>query len=152
MSRAKTEYVCLNGTPLGSVHMQSDQFKYPGSTLLKERWWHEYSYKQEDTVWMEQLEEDVRRPMRQESTTTREGKYIFCTNHNGRQLGSKVFICNKLDVSKHPRSTLQHVMLNVAAMYRPVQCPAVNTQYYMIYYYLSIFVIVCVITREHFHA
>ena len=39
MSRAKTEYMCLNGTPLGSVHMQSDQqpqvteFKYPGSTL-----------------------------------------------------------------------------------------------------------------------
>ena len=26
-------------------------------------------------MWMEQLEEDVRRPMRQESTTTREGKY-----------------------------------------------------------------------------
>ena len=25
-------------------------------------------------MWMEQLEEDVRRPMRQESTTTREGK------------------------------------------------------------------------------
>ena len=64
--------------------------------------------------------------------------YIFCTNHNGRQLGSKVFICNKLDVSKHPRSTLQHVMLNAAAMYRPVQCPAVNTQYYMIYYYISL--------------
>ena len=38
----------------------------------------------------------------------------FCTKHNGRQLGSKVFICNKLDVSKHPRSTLQHVMLNAA--------------------------------------
>ena len=63
---------------------------------------------------------------------------IFCTKHNGRQLGSKVFICNKLDVSKHPRSTLQHVMLNAAAMYRPVQCPAVNTQYYMIYYYISL--------------
>ena len=62
----------------------------------------------------------------------------FCTKHNGRQLGSKVFICNKLDVSKHPRSTLQHVMLNAAAMYRPVQCPAVNTQYYMIYYYISL--------------
>ena len=62
----------------------------------------------------------------------------LCTKHNGRQLGSKVFICNKLDVSKHPRSTLQHVMLNAAAMYRPVQCPAVNTQYYMIYYYISL--------------
>ena len=39
VSRAKTEYMCLNGTPLGSVHMQSAQlpqvseFKYPGSTL-----------------------------------------------------------------------------------------------------------------------
>ena len=62
----------------------------------------------------------------------------FCTKHNGRQLGSKVFICNKLDVSKHPCSTLQHVMLNAAAMYRPVQCPAVNTQYYMIYYYITL--------------
>ena len=62
----------------------------------------------------------------------------FCTKHNERQLGSKVFICNKLDVSKHPCSTLQHVMLNAAAMYRPVQCPAVNTQYYMIYYYISL--------------
>ena len=43
VSRAKTEYMCLNGSV-------------------------------QDTVWMEQLEEDVRRPMRQESTTTREGK------------------------------------------------------------------------------
>ena len=39
VSRAKTEYVCLNGTPLGSVKMQSAQlpqvneFKYLGSTL-----------------------------------------------------------------------------------------------------------------------
>ena len=39
VSRAKTEYMCLNGTPLGSVHMQSTQlpqvteFKYLGSTL-----------------------------------------------------------------------------------------------------------------------
>ena len=38
-SRAKTEYMCLNGTPLGSVNMQSAQlpqvteFKYLGSTL-----------------------------------------------------------------------------------------------------------------------
>ena len=30
----------------------------------------EYRTKQDDTVWMEQLEEDVRRPMRSESTTT----------------------------------------------------------------------------------
>ena len=39
VSRAKTEYMCLNGTPLGSVKMQSAQlpqvteFKYMGSTL-----------------------------------------------------------------------------------------------------------------------
>ena len=45
---------------------------------------------------------------------------VFCTKHNGRQLCSEVFICNKLDVSKHPRSTLQHVMLNAAAMYHLV--------------------------------
>ena len=39
-----------------------------------ERWWNEHRDKQEDTMWMEQLEKYVRRPMRQESTTTREGK------------------------------------------------------------------------------
>ena len=39
MSRAKTEYMCLNGTPLGSVKMQSAQlpqvteFKYLGITV-----------------------------------------------------------------------------------------------------------------------
>ena len=39
VSRANTEYICLNGTPLGSVKMQSAQlshftgFKYLGSTL-----------------------------------------------------------------------------------------------------------------------
>ena len=39
VSGAKTEYMCLNGTPLGRVHMQSAQlpqvpeFKYLGSTL-----------------------------------------------------------------------------------------------------------------------
>ena len=39
VSRAKTEYMCLNGTPLGSVKIQSAQlpqvteFKYLGSTL-----------------------------------------------------------------------------------------------------------------------
>ena len=37
--RAKTEYMCLNGTPLGNVKMQAAQlpqdteFKYLGSTL-----------------------------------------------------------------------------------------------------------------------
>ena len=39
VSRKKTEYICLNGTPLGSVKMHSAQlpqvteFKYLGSTL-----------------------------------------------------------------------------------------------------------------------
>ena len=39
VSRATTEYTCLNGTPLGSVHMQSahllqvTEFKYLGSTM-----------------------------------------------------------------------------------------------------------------------
>ena len=39
VSRAKTEYMCLNGTPLGSVKMQSVklpqviEFKYLGTTL-----------------------------------------------------------------------------------------------------------------------
>ena len=39
VSRAKTEYMCLNGTPLGSVNMQYGQLpqvtelKYLGSTL-----------------------------------------------------------------------------------------------------------------------
>ena len=39
MSIAKTEYMCLNGSPLGSVNVQSAQlsqvteFKYLGSTL-----------------------------------------------------------------------------------------------------------------------
>ena len=42
VSRAKTEYMCLNGTPLASVDMQSAQlpqvteFKYLGSTLQSE--------------------------------------------------------------------------------------------------------------------
>ena len=40
-----------------------------------ERWWHEYIYIQEYTVWMEQPEEDDRCPVRQESTITREGKH-----------------------------------------------------------------------------
>ena len=39
VSKAKTEYMCLYGTPLGCVHVQSVQlpqvteFKYMGSTL-----------------------------------------------------------------------------------------------------------------------
>ena len=74
VSRAKTENMYLNGTPLGSVHMQSAQLPQVTEFKLWERWWHEYRDKQDDTVWKEQLEEDVRRPMRQESTTTCEGK------------------------------------------------------------------------------
>ena len=44
VSRAKTEYMCLDGTPLGSVNMQSAQlpqvieFKYLGNTL-KSDWY-----------------------------------------------------------------------------------------------------------------
>ena len=66
--RAKTEYMCLNGTPLGSVTMQSAQlprvteFKYLGSTLQSDG---DMSTEVNNrTVWMGQLEEDVRRPMR----------------------------------------------------------------------------------------
>ena len=42
VSRAKTEYMCLNGTPLGSVKMQSarlpqvTELRYLGSTLLSD--------------------------------------------------------------------------------------------------------------------
>ena len=41
VSRAKTDYMCINGTPLGSVNMKSAQlpqvteFKYLGSTLQR---------------------------------------------------------------------------------------------------------------------
>ena len=52
-----------------------------------------------------------------------------------------LFVINWM-FGKHPRSTLQHVMLNAAVIYKLtkfyVQCPAVNTQYYMIYYYISL--------------
>ena len=70
LSRSKTEYMCLNGTPLGSVTMQSAQLprvtelKYLGSTLQSDGDMIECRNKQEDAVWLEQLEEDVRRPMR----------------------------------------------------------------------------------------
>ena len=51
------------------------EYKYLGSTLQSDGGMSRaYRDKQEDTVWMEQLEEDVRRPIRQESATTREGK------------------------------------------------------------------------------
>ena len=52
-----------------------------------------------------------------------------------------LFVINWM-YKKHPRSTLHHVMLSAAAMYKPTklyfQCPAVNTQCYMIYYYISL--------------
>ena len=55
--------------------MQSAQLPSPNSGKHPaDRLWNEHRDKQEDTVWMEQQEEYVRRPMRQESTTTREGK------------------------------------------------------------------------------
>ena len=78
VSRAKTEYMFLNGTPLGSVHVQSAQlpqvaeFKYLGSTLQSDGDMSAEIHL--ETVWMERREEDIRRPMRQESTTTCEGK------------------------------------------------------------------------------
>ena len=69
LSRAKTVYMCLNGTPSASVNMQSAQllqvteFKYLGSTLQSDGDM-STEINQEDTVWMEQLEKDVRRPVR----------------------------------------------------------------------------------------
>ena len=56
-----------------------------------------------------------------------------------------LFVINWM-YQKHPRSTLQHVMLNAAAMYRPVQCPAVNTQYYII---IIIIIVVFSIATTH---
>ena len=68
-----TGYMCLNGTPLGSVKMQSapaatgHRIQLPGRRPA-EPWRHECRNEQEDIVWMEQLEEDVRSPMRQKDT------------------------------------------------------------------------------------
>ncbi len=68
VSRANTEYMCQNGTPLGSVKMQSAQlpqfteFKYLGSTLQSDG---DMSTEvNKDALWMEQLEEDDRCPVR----------------------------------------------------------------------------------------
>ena len=79
MARAKTEYMCLNGTPLGSVHMQSAQlpqlgyrFQISGKHPAEPDIYGDMSTgvnNIEDTVWMKQLENDVWRPMRYESTT-----------------------------------------------------------------------------------
>ena len=67
--------MCLNGTPLASVDIcnlpschRSPNLNIWAFKHHAERWWHEYRDKQEDTVWVEQLEEDVRRLMRLEST------------------------------------------------------------------------------------
>ena len=56
--------MCLNGTPAGSVKMPGHRHKISGNHL-GERWGHECRSEQEGTVWMEQLEEDVRGPMQQ---------------------------------------------------------------------------------------
>ena len=55
VSRANTEYMCLNGTPLGSDNMQSTKLsqvielkKYGRHPA--QRWRHEYRNKQEDTM------------------------------------------------------------------------------------------------------
>ena len=56
VSRAKTKYMCLNGTPLGSDKIQSAklpqviEFKYLGTTLHCDGDMIEYRNKQEDTV------------------------------------------------------------------------------------------------------
>ena len=55
---AKTEYMCLNGTPLGSVKIQSAQLPHLYRIQISgkqsvERWRYECRSKQEDTVWME---------------------------------------------------------------------------------------------------
>ena len=78
VSRANTEYMSLNVIRKCSYAIRSVDTGRRISISGKhpaERWWHEYSDKQEDTVWMEQLGEDVWRPMRQDSTTIREGTY-----------------------------------------------------------------------------
>ena len=59
----------LRCNPAATGHRIQIYVKHPA-----ERWRHECRHEQEDTVWMEQLEEDVRRPMRQEVTNTRYGK------------------------------------------------------------------------------
>ena len=68
VSIARPGYMCPNGTPLGSVNIQSAQlpqitaFKYLGRTLQSDCDTSSFINKQEDTVWMEQLEEDVSNP------------------------------------------------------------------------------------------
>ena len=77
-SKYRVRQLCLNETPLGSVNktMQSaklpqvTEFKYLGTTLQSVGDMSTELSKQEDTVWMEQLEEDVKRPVRYDSTTT----------------------------------------------------------------------------------
>ena len=60
-------HVCLNGTPLGNVKIQYAQLPYVTNfKYLGTPWRYEYRSEREDTVWMENLEEDVRGPMRQE--------------------------------------------------------------------------------------
>ena len=58
VSRAKTECMCLNGTPLGSVKMQSAQLHTGHQIQISgkhpaERWLHEYRNKQEESVWVD---------------------------------------------------------------------------------------------------
>ena len=73
--RAKTEYMCLNGTPLGSVHMKSAQlpqvteFKYLGSTLQSDGGMSTEINKRTQCGGRYQASYATREP-----TTTREGK------------------------------------------------------------------------------
>ena len=66
-TRGKTEYTCLNGTPFCNLPIcptaTGDRFQISGKHHA-ERWRHECRSEQEDTVWMEQLEEDAGGPKR----------------------------------------------------------------------------------------
>ena len=64
------EWNAIRNVNMQSVQLpQVTEFQYMGSTQQRDGDMSHRS-KQEDTVWMEQLEEDARRPMRYESTTT----------------------------------------------------------------------------------
>ena len=80
VSWAKTEYMCLNGMPLGSVHMQYAQppqvtdFKYLGSTLHSNGDMSTEINKRTQCGWNNWRKMSGVLAMRQKSTTTREGK------------------------------------------------------------------------------
>ena len=66
---------CRSSVPMQSAQLpQVAEFKYVGSTLQSDGGMSTEINKRTQCGW-NNWEEDVRRPMRQESTTTREGKY-----------------------------------------------------------------------------